>query len=77
MVASRNGVDIICVRDRNEASDVLKRLFDETSLSKKEISEIVSFSDLSVADVVRCYNEFFKADERKVMHCAEAFRRAA
>jgi hypothetical protein len=77
MVATRNGVDIICVNNREEASCILKRLFDETSLSRKEISETVGFSDLSVADVVRCYNEFFKADERKVMQYAEAFRRAA
>lgn len=77
MVATRNGVDIICVHDKKEASEVLERLHAETSLSRKEISEIVSFSDLSVADVVRCYNDFVKSDVRKVVHYAKTISTAA
>ncbi len=66
MVATNGGVDRICVKDRKEASDMLIRLLNETSLSKKEICDSVSF-DLSVSEIVRAYNDFVRFDEGKVI----------
>ncbi len=76
MIVTQSGVDRICVAGRDEASGVLYSLYQNTSLSKKEIVESVSFN-LSVADVVRVCNGFFRADEGKVVSYADAFRRAA
>jgi len=67
MVATNGGVDRICVKDRKEASGMLIRLLNETSLSKKEICDSVSF-DLSVSEIVRAYNDFVRFDEGRVIH---------
>jgi len=75
-ISTRSGVDIIYVTNRHEASECLKRIYDETSLSRKEISEIVSLNGISVSDVVRCYNDFIKG-ERKVISNADTFKRVA
>ena len=58
MIVTRNGVDIFCVANSTEAEKILCDLSDRTSLSKKEITNIVSFSGLSVSDTVKVYNRF-------------------
>ena len=64
MISTRNGVDIISVTSLDEAKRTLSSLYEGSSLSKNEITSIVSFSGLSVADTVKCYNKFFREKGR-------------
>ena len=58
MIVTKNGVDIINVDGIADAEQILVSLNERTSLSKEEITRIVSFSGLSVKDTVRVYNRF-------------------
>lgn len=64
MISTRNGVDIINVTSLDEARHMLSSIYRDTSLSKTEITKIVSFSGLSVSDTVKCYNQFIREEGR-------------
>lgn len=65
MISTRNGKDVFVVSNLNEAGSVLTHLYESSSLSKNEITNIVSFNGLSVADTVRCYNAFIREEGAK------------
>lgn len=58
MVVTRNGLDVYQVRTSTEAVEVLNALYESSSLSKKELTGIVSLQGLSVHDTVRVFNRF-------------------
>lgn len=66
MISTRNGVDIINVNSLAEARDTLSSIQKGSSLSKSEITNLVSFSGLSIADTVKCYNSFIREEGRAV-----------
>ncbi len=63
MIRTCQGVDNIHVSNKEDAVRLLNGMYDNTSLSKKEISEVVSLNGLSISDVVKVYNSFTRFKE--------------
>ena len=76
MISTRNGIDVINVSTLDEAKRTLSSIYRDSSLSKNEITNIVSFSGLSVADTVKCYNHFFREEGRDSRNEISFFRAA-
>jgi len=76
MISTNGDVDKLNVTTVVEAKAVLEELYNNSSLSKKELTELVSFCGLSVCDTVKCYNDFIRS-ERQVNTFEKTFRRIA
>ncbi len=76
MISTRNGVDIINVNSLAEAKSMLSEIYSGSSLSKNEITKLVSFSGLSVADTVKCFNSFIREEGRTYSNEISRFRAA-